>query len=179
MRSELCRSISPWGVERGSCGVCAQRDAGRACVFADQNVCHLSAILVRKHVRSMCDPPAILVRSACFLRDPDEVHPNFYKRSCASTSPLYNTKGQVALPGAVSTFVSARSLEIYLRLRIGISRNLPWLLFCMAAVLDSAVLHYLRLRIGISRILPWLLFCMAAVLDSAVLHSPPKWLNAN
>ena len=89
----------------------------------------------------MCDPPAILVRSACFLRDPGEVHPNFYKRSCASTYPFYNTKGEVALLGAVFTFVSARSLEIYLRLRTGISRSLPWLLFCMAAVLDSAIVH--------------------------------------
>ena len=150
LRNELCRNISPWGVERGSCGVCAQRDAGRACVFADQNVCHLSAILVRKHVRSMCDPPAILVRSACFLRDPDEVHPNFCKRSCASTYPFYNTKGEVALLGAVFTLLSARSLK-----------------------------NYLRLRRGISRILPWLLFCMAAILDSAIVRSPPKWLNAN
>ena len=89
----------------------------------------------------MCDPPAILVRSACFLRDPDEVHPNFYKRSCASTYPFYNTKGEVALLGAVFTFLSARSLENYLRLRKGISRILPWLLFCTAAVLDSAVVH--------------------------------------
>ena len=125
LRNELCRNISPWGVERGSCGVFAQRDAGRARVFADQNVCHLLAIPVRKHVRSMCDPPAILVRSACFLRDPDEVHPNFYKRSCASTYPFYNTKGEVALLGAVFMFVSARSLEIYLRLCRGISRILP------------------------------------------------------
>ena len=112
--------------------------AGRACVFADQSVCHLSAILVRKHVRSMCDPPAILVRSACFLRDPDEVHPNFYKRSCASTYLFYNTKREVALLGAVFTFLLARSLEIYLRLRREISRSLPWLLFCTAATLDSA-----------------------------------------
>ena len=124
--------------------------AGWACVFADQDVCNLSAILVRKHVRSMCDPPAILVRSACFSRDPDEVHPNFYKRSCASTYPFYNTKGEVALLGAVFTFLFARSLEIYR-----------------------------RLRKGISRILPWLLFCTAAILDSAIIPSPPEWLNAN
>ena len=73
----------------------------------------------------MCDPPAILVRSACFLRDPDEVPPKFYKRSCASAYPFYNTKGEVALLGAVFMLVSARSLEIYLRLRGGISRILP------------------------------------------------------
>ena len=173
MKNELCRNISPWGVERGSCGVCAQRDAGRACVFADQNVCHLSATLLRKHVRSMCDPPTILVRSACFLRDPDEVHPNFYKRSCASTYLFYNTKREVALLGAVFTFVSARVLKTYLRLRRG--KLGAVFTFVSARVLKT----YLRLRRGISRILPWLLFCMAAALDSAIVHSPPKWSNAN
>ena len=111
----------------------------RTCVICQRSLCE-----------SMCDPPTILVRSACFLRDPDEVHPNFYKRSCASTYPFYNTKGQVALLGTVFMFVSVRSLEIYL-----------------------------RLRRGISRILPWLLFCTAAILDSAIIPSPPEWLNAN
>ena len=64
----------------------------------------------------MCDPPAILVRSTCFSRDPDEVHPNFFKRSCASTYPFYNTKGEVVFLGVVFTSLTFLSLEIYLRL---------------------------------------------------------------
>ena len=62
------------------------------------------------HVRSMCDPPAILVRSECFLRDPGEVRPIFYKRSGASTYPFYNTKGEVVLLGVVFTSLSPRPL---------------------------------------------------------------------
>ena len=68
------------------------------------------------HVRSMCDPPAILVRSASFLRDPGDIRPIFYKRSCASTYPSYNTKGEVVLLGVVFTSLTFLSLEIYLRL---------------------------------------------------------------
>ena len=64
----------------------------------------------------MCDPPAILVRSECFLRDPGEVRPIFYKRSGATTYPFYNTKGEVVLLGVVFTSLSPLSLEIHLRL---------------------------------------------------------------
>ena len=64
----------------------------------------------------MCDPQAILVRSECFLRDPGEVRPIFYKRSGATTYPFYNTKREVVLLGFVFTSLSPLSLEIYLRL---------------------------------------------------------------
>ena len=80
----------------------------------------------------MCDPPAILVRSECFLRDPGEVRPIFYKRSRASTYPFYNTKGEVALLGAAFMSAPALSLEIYLRLCRGCSGILPWLSLCFA-----------------------------------------------
>ena len=72
--------------------------------------------------------------------------------------------------GAVITFLFARFLEIYLRLRMG-----AVITFLFARSLEI----YLRLRRGISRFLLWLLFNMAAILDSAIVRSPLKWLNAN
>ena len=80
----------------------------------------------------MCDPPAILVRSDIFLRDPGEVRPIFYKRSGATAHPFYNTKGEVVLLGVVFTSLSPLSLEIYFRLCKAV---LEFYLGCCFAVL--------------------------------------------
>ena len=110
----------------------------RTCVICQRSLCE-----------SMCDPCAIRQRSLC--------DPHAFCAILMKCIPIFTSD-----PARVLTFV------IILK-----GRWLCWVLFLRSC------LPYLRLRTGISRSLPWLLFCMAAILDSAIVHSPPKWLNAN